>query len=142
MQFSKHAILAMLAFFGATSQAKTLCEDYSWEDQTSGASPLVEDCEELYRTLGTGDKGDLNWTIGDIQSKLALYKTCYIGGQRAEHGTSSLGNEDLRTLIRKSIDTYRTKFPDGTERVGSKGKMKCGELDGDWVSWGIYHSPT
>ncbi|KAK4223653.1 hypothetical protein QBC38DRAFT_459127 [Podospora fimiseda] len=123
------------------STLKTLCESYSWENQVSKTSPLVEDCEELHRQLSLPNKEKIYWTIGDIQQKLAYWKTCYIGGQRIEHGTSSIGNRDMLNLIRKSIDDYKFLFDDGIERVGTKGSMKCGEEDGDWVDWGIYHSP-
>ncbi|KAK4160685.1 putative necrosis-inducing factor-domain-containing protein [Cladorrhinum sp. PSN259] len=161
MKLSKQQIiLAITALLGATVQAapadpaptspvttpldaaqKTLCHDYSWENQVSKGSPPVEDCEELYTFLGKPGKDKLNWTVGDIQHKICYWGRCYIGGQRtgAKSGTSSLGNEDLRAIIRKSIDDYKYTFDDGVTRVGTKGQLQCN--GDDWVDWGLYHSP-
>ncbi|KAK4456819.1 putative necrosis-inducing factor-domain-containing protein [Cladorrhinum samala] len=141
MRFSKQAILVVVGFCAAVGRATSNCRDFrDWESTVSKASPTVKDCEELWTQLGWDDR--LYWTIGDTQYKLAYYGTCYLGGQRAGHGTSRLGNEDLRHVIRKSIDDYKYLFDDGIERVGTKGNMTCGDDEvWDRISWGIYHSP-
>ncbi|KAK4456820.1 putative necrosis-inducing factor-domain-containing protein [Cladorrhinum samala] len=142
MKLSKKVALAVAAFFAATGQAKTNCKNFTYKNYVSNASPTVEDCEELYRQLGDKSMEDLDWSIGDIQSKLAYHKTCYVGGQRIEHGRSKIGNQDLRTIIRNSIDKYKAVTEHGIERVGTGGWMQCGpNIYGDQINWGIYHSP-
>lgn len=68
-----------------------------------------------------------------------MYHTCIVGGQRLLEGWSRIGNDDLRTIVRNSIDNYKATTDDGELRVGMRGWMQCGpDAERDIVELGLY----
>jgi hypothetical protein len=111
------------------------CGTSSFENQGSEASPRVTDCEQLSRNIA----GDGSWHITSAGWRtLATYGSCAFGAQAREAYVVNVGNEDIRDLIRDSINMFRRH--DG--KVGSKGMMECEQVGGFpiKVDWGIYRT--
>jgi hypothetical protein len=113
------------------------CGNSSFENQSSGGSPLISDCQILVDNI----RGDGTWTtmVGD-QRQLAQLGTCafgvYVPGNNLH--LYKVGNEDIRNLITDSIRMFGWQG-----KVGAKGLMPCqpvGGPDDDWVEWSIYHT--
>ncbi|RCI16483.1 hypothetical protein L249_1735 [Ophiocordyceps polyrhachis-furcata BCC 54312] len=110
------------------------CGHSSFEDRGSEASPYASDCEMLAHNIASG--GDWTVTHG-VHRTLAQYGTCAFGAEGGGPWYTWVGNEDIRDLIRDSINKF--KRPDG--KVGSRGWMKCsGNSGGGRILWGIYHT--
>jgi hypothetical protein len=139
------------------------CGDSTFENQVSGGSPSIGDCEQLSRNIaGTLphsqpililcqniliklSTGGGTWTMGagGEHRKIASYGTCAFGLKGAGGGSSSvieIGNQDIIDIIRDSIGkgfTFEGK-------VGAKGTMPCQDAGaGHWqadMEWGIYHN--
>ncbi|KAK4160688.1 hypothetical protein QBC43DRAFT_359167 [Cladorrhinum sp. PSN259] len=160
MQFPKQAAIMTIAAFLSTAvraapaepaptnlsvpsdaTLSSFCHNLSWENQVSDASPEWDDCDWLFRDLGTQHWANWDWTVTQKQNKIIDHRTCVIGGQRWEKGGSKVGADDLRGILRYSLDNYKYTYGDGIARVGSKGQMQCGDnLVADQVNWGLYHS--
>jgi hypothetical protein len=114
------------------------CGPSSFANQTSDASPLVDDCIHLANNI----IGDGTWTSNPLgHRQLAKYGTCVFGVEGGD-GTIiiqayKVGNEDIRDLIFDSINKFQS---DG--KVGSKGRMDCDAVLGLRipVEWGLYHT--
>lgn len=109
-------------------ESNNYCGDSSFENETTGGSPSVSDCQKIMSNIAGG--GD--WYFGAFQRTLAEYGTCAFGAEVV--GTSSkIGNQDVIDLIQASIDQFQWNG-----LVGAKGRMLC-----DWgytVEWGLYHT--
>ncbi|KAF4464653.1 hypothetical protein FALBO_8509 [Fusarium albosuccineum] len=109
---------------------ENLCGDSSFENQTSGASPRVVDCQQLNYNIRNGG----TWFVGGSQRQLASYGDCAFGA-RVNAGPACwarwVGNQDIIDLINDSIARYG-----GNGLVGAKGEMKCN--GGCTVDWGLY----
>lgn len=139
---SKAAIIASLlaaAQCSPTLVARTNdCGDSSFENQSSGGSPAVSDCQQLAANIvGTG-----TWTVSDSAgfTQLAQYGTCAFGVHPTSNGWYALiGNDDIRDLIYESISRYSWNG-----LVGAKGHMDCqsgkGALGDIGVDWAVYHT--
>ncbi|KAM3467141.1 hypothetical protein MY5147_008874 [Beauveria neobassiana] len=115
------------------------CSDSTFVDQTSGASPLVSDCEMMIKNLQNGDghaDHEVENAIGK-QHQLDQYGSCKFGVQgKGKNGNVDfhVGGQDIVDLIRDSIDRFG-----GSGRVGAKGRMKCdGTVKKQDVEWGLY----
>lgn len=115
------------------------CGASSYENQTSGGSPLAKDCEQLIKNIDAGG----TWTLrANQQRELAKKGTCAFGAQGTKQPKDiTFGNGDIIDLVKSSIDRFKTA--DG--KVGAKGKVRCRCVDvsGDGfteVEWGIYHT--
>ncbi|EJP62058.1 chitinase-like protein [Beauveria bassiana ARSEF 2860] len=115
------------------------CGDSTFVDQTSGASPLVSDCEMIIKNLQNGDghaDHEVENAIGK-QHQLDQYGSCKFGVQgKGKNGNIDfhVGGQDIVDLIRDSIDRFG-----GSGRVGAKGRMKCdGTVKKQDVEWGLY----
>ena len=124
-------------------QLSNLCGASSFYPDTTDASPLVSDCQQLVRNLQAG----VAWDSGvfrvesflEVQHGIANYGTCVFGVQAI--GTVGnvnfyVGSQDIVDLITNSIgqSTYNGK-------VGAHGSMPCkGTIHNQPVNWGLYHS--
>lgn len=117
------------------------CGDSSFENQTTGGSPAVEDCLQIAANIAGGG----TWEVEDIafdQHQLVQYKTCALGvtGVATEGaGAFLIGNQDIIDLINSSIDQFQWNG-----LVGAKGYMTCIEGGAQniqvGVEWGVYHT--
>ncbi|KAH8662546.1 putative necrosis-inducing factor-domain-containing protein [Xylariales sp. PMI_506] len=106
------------------------CGDSTFENQSSGGSPLVSDCLQLAANIAGGG----SWRLEIYEQRtLATYGTCAFGAT-AGPSVTYIGNQDIIDLIHTSVDRF-TWFG----LVGAKGQMPC-QLFGYTVSWGIYHA--
>jgi hypothetical protein len=113
------------------------CGDSSFENQTSGASPSVNDCLQIAANIGGGG----SWNVENElhhQHQLVQYGSCALGVQGSGDGAwFNVGNQDIIDLIHSSINMYQWNG-----LVGSKGSMPCQGPPSENVSvtWGIYHT--
>lgn len=120
------------------------CGDSSFENQSSGGSPWVADCQQIVRNIQSEDPSTSikpsylqlcdtdggSWQCSSIQRQLVSYGSCAFGC--TANTFTWVGNSDISDLINDSIGQFSW-----SERVGSKGSMTCG---GVAVRWGLYHT--
>ncbi|KAF5007497.1 hypothetical protein FDECE_6185 [Fusarium decemcellulare] len=106
---------------------ENLCGESSFENQTSGASPRVVDCQQLNYNIRDGG----SWLVGGFQRQLASYGDCAFGARVNDGLACWVGNHDIIDLINDSIARYRRHG-----LVGAKGEMSCN--GGCTVVWDIY----
>ena len=111
------------------------CGASTFENQSSGASPWVIDCEHLIYNIRKGG----TWALhAGKQHQLAQYGSCAFGAQ-GDPMDIWVGNGDIIDVVRDSISRFQT----GDGKVGAKGTFGCRAVDvgGDGyvsVEWGIY----
>ncbi|OJJ46519.1 hypothetical protein ASPZODRAFT_132589 [Penicilliopsis zonata CBS 506.65] len=106
------------------------CGDSSFDNETSGGSPKVSDCQKIASNIAGGG----SWYLDDstTQRQLVQYGTCAFGARLTENGPNYIGNQDIIDLINDSISKFQSNG-----LVGSKGSMSCG---GSGVAWALYHT--
>ena len=114
------------------------CGDSTFENQSSGASPKVEDCLAIIRNI-EGD-GSTDWTtqvVGKNQREIAKAGSCHFGVEATKVNGNvnfKVGGQDVIDIINEAIKQFG-----GDGRVGAKGNMQCnGNIKGQDVKWGIY----
>ncbi|AEO59465.1 glycoside hydrolase family 18 protein [Thermothelomyces thermophilus ATCC 42464] len=114
------------------------CGDSTFEDQTSAASPKVEDCLQIIKNIQ--DDGKTEWTIqvlGKNQREIAKFGECRFGVEATEQTGNAdfkVGGQDVIDIINDAVEKFG-----GSGRVGAKGDMSCnGNIKGQAVKWGIY----
>jgi hypothetical protein len=112
------------------------CGDSSFINQTSGASPRVDDCLQIARNIAGGG----TWTVNGfgVQHQLVQYGTCAFGITQGSTAPVYIGNQDIIDLINDSVARFQWNG-----LVGSKGTMDCqmaGYPAHVSVLWGIYHT--
>jgi GH18 family chitinase len=114
------------------------CGDSSFENQTSGASPDVEDCLAIIKNI-EGD-GGTEWTtqvVGKNQRKIASAGSCAFGVEATKVNGNvnfKVGGQDVIDIINEAVKQFG-----GDGKVGAKGDMKCnGNTKDQDVKWGIY----
>ncbi|KAL2167458.1 hypothetical protein VTG60DRAFT_1209 [Thermothelomyces hinnuleus] len=114
------------------------CGDSTFEDQTSAASPKVEDCLQIIKNIQ--DDGKTEWTIqvlGKNQREIAKFGECRFGVEATEQTGNAdfkVGGQDVIDIINDTVKKFG-----GSGRVGAKGDMSCnGNIKGQAVKWGIY----
>jgi hypothetical protein len=101
------------------------CGDSTFENQSSGASPLVSDCQQLVANIA----GDGSWSYRPSFKTIATFGTCAFGIAGGFPLPYSIGNEDVRDLITDSITRFQWEG-----KVGAKGSADgCGD-------WAIFHT--
>jgi hypothetical protein len=116
-------------------QGTTKCSGYTYQDQTTSASPLVSDCQTIVKNIqGTSGK----WTTGvGPQRTLASFGSCHFGVQNSGVSgdvTFFTGTQDIVNIINSAISLYSWNG-----LVGAKGNMQCGgDAGGQNVVWGLY----
>jgi len=146
MKFAAAAAIALLATLGLAAPTSPVpasenplvkrvndCGGSTFENQSSGGSPTVADCRRLHDNIA----GDGTWISNpNTQRTLATYGTCAFGVDNTGLGIARIGNEDIRDLIRDSINRFQWN-----NLVGAKGRMTCQGPTGDQtVTWGLYHT--
>lgn len=118
--------------------SKNDCGDSDFEDQTSDASPSVDDCRQIIKNI----QGNTNteWTVqfvGHNQREIAKAGGCSFGVEASKINGNikfTVGGQDVIDIINTAIDKYG-----GGGRVGAQGRMSCnGNLHGQDVTWGLY----
>lgn len=114
------------------------CGDSTFEDQTSGASPSVDDCRQIIRNI-EGD-GSTSWTtqvVGKRQREIARFGGCSFGVEATKVDGNAdfvVGGQDVIDIINDAIARFG-----GGGKVGAKGEMGCtGSVKKQKVKWGIY----
>ncbi|KAK3934190.1 hypothetical protein QBC46DRAFT_300262 [Diplogelasinospora grovesii] len=113
------------------------CGDSTFVDQTSDASPTVEDCLGIVNNIqGTAGDWEVENALGD-QHQLVGFGSCNFGVQ----GDGKNGNIDFHVGAQDIVDIINTSIQKfgGSGKVGSKGEMSCkGTVKGQNVNWGLY----
>lgn len=117
---------------------KNDCGDSSFENQTSDASPSVDDCLAIIKNI-QGD-GGTEWTtqvVGKNQREIAKAGSCAFGVEATNVNGNvnfKVGGQDVIDIINEAINRFG-----GGGKVGAKGDMSCnGNVHGQDVKWGIY----
>ncbi|CAK7219748.1 hypothetical protein SBRCBS47491_003955 [Sporothrix bragantina] len=116
---------------------KSDCQSSSFIDQTSDASPSVDDCMQIVNNI-VGTDGE--WTtqvVGKNQRQLVSYGSCKFGVQATdEHGNVNfvVAAQDIVDIITDSIQQFG-----GSGKIGAKGYMDCsGNINSQDIEWGLY----
>ncbi|GKZ81630.1 hypothetical protein AnigIFM56816_006151 [Aspergillus niger] len=117
---------------------KDECGDSTFVDQTSDASPKVEDCRQIIKNI----EGDATtaWTtqvVGHNQREIASHASCHFGVEATKTNGNvnfKVGGQDVIDVINDAIAKFAR---DGL--IGAKGNMDCnGNVKSEPVLWGIY----
>ncbi|KAK4171041.1 putative necrosis-inducing factor-domain-containing protein [Triangularia setosa] len=92
------------------------CGASSFVGETSGGSPNAYDCMRLHDNIA----GDGTWTRGQGIFELAKWGNCKFIVENLGGYLYNIGNEDIRDLIRDSVNAFQR---DG--RVGATGVTDC-----------------
>lgn len=116
---------------------KNDCESSSFIDQTSGASPSVDDCMHIVNNIiGTDGEWEIQ-TAGKAQHQLVQYGSCKFGIQATDlHGNIDfhIAAQDIVDIITDAVNQFG-----GSGKVGAKGYMDCsGNINSQDVEWGLY----
>ncbi|KAF4439699.1 glycosylhydrolase family 18-6 [Fusarium austroafricanum] len=116
------------------------CQESSFKDETSGTSPLADDCRTILKNI----ENDPNtmWTtqvLGKRHRTIVRYGTCALGVE-ATIGDGNVdfyvGGEDVQDFINTAIEKYSK---DG--KIGATGDVKCkGNSKEQPVHWAIYQN--
>ena len=113
------------------------CESSSFIDQTSSASPSVDDCMHIVNNIVGTDGEWTVQTIGKAQHQLVQYGSCKFGIQATNlHGNVNfkIAAQDIVDIIDASVQQFG-----GSGKVGAKGYMDCkGNINSQDVMWGLY----
>lgn len=106
------------------------CGMSSFAGETSTGSPKISDCVNLVEKFNPSK----TYKIGTERKEMGRYGNCRFMA-RAYSANTKLGNEDIRDLLRSSIDRYAK---DG--RVGARGSMHCagGGSGAEKVDWWVW----
>jgi hypothetical protein len=117
---------------------KNTCEISSFEEQTSDASPSVEDCRTIIRNIEAD--ASTSWTtqvVGQNQREIASHGSCSFGVQATKTDGNVnfvVGGQDVIDIISESIARFG-----GSGKVGAKGSVNCnGNVKSQPIEWGIY----
>ncbi|KAK3361557.1 putative necrosis-inducing factor-domain-containing protein [Lasiosphaeria ovina] len=115
-----------------TERAINDCDNSSFENQSTGGSPTVGDCQRLANNIA----GDGTWTVWTgTQHQIAQYGTCAFGITTVTGFWANIGNGDVRDIIGDSIRRFQWNG-----LVGAKGEMNCQGSGSPHVKWAIYHT--
>jgi hypothetical protein len=116
------------------------CGASTFEDHSSDASPLGDDCLVINKLIADGFK----WDVTGSQHQLVAWGTCAFGVESTDKvgGYFTIGNLDVIDIINTSVDRF-AHLHDG--KVGAAGSMECGgslaaQGTSHGVQWGIYHT--
>lgn len=119
---------------------KSTCEDSSFIDQTTGASPLVTDCQTIIRNIeGDGSTDFDHEVVGHPHREILSDGTCAFGIEATKTDGNvqfTVGGQDVIDIINDSIARFAR---DG--KIGAKGNMNCnGNVKSQPMEWGIYRT--
>jgi hypothetical protein len=118
---------------------KDYCGDPSFENQSSDASPLVEDCKQMIRNIEEDASTDYEHRITGHR-EILKHESCAFGIERTG-GTGGavqfkVGGQDVIDAVNESIKRFASNG-----RVGAKGVFRCPGTTVNTnvnVEWGIY----
>ncbi|OIW29502.1 hypothetical protein CONLIGDRAFT_669360 [Coniochaeta ligniaria NRRL 30616] len=114
------------------------CSESTFTDQTSDASPKVDDCLRIATNIAGGGRWEVEAATGE-QHQLVQWGTCAFGVKAVPPWGDAffyVGNQDIIDIINTSIQMFG-----GRGVVGSKGDMSCqAAREPPNVEWGIYHT--
>ncbi|KAK6356033.1 hypothetical protein TWF718_000407 [Orbilia javanica] len=104
-----------------TLLGKDLCSASTFEDKTSGASPLVSDCLQIIANIEGNPSS--KWTQRNTgQRKIVKYGSCAFSIEQAGDTLEfEVGGQDVIGIINDAIDKFGSNG-----KVGAKGVMSCG----------------
>lgn len=119
---------------------KNKCGDSTFENESSDASPSVDDCLTIIKNIEPD--GSTEWTtqvVGKNQREIASAGSCAFGVEATSvdgNVNFKVGGQDVIDIINEAIAQFG-----GSGKIGAKGNMKCnGNVKDQPVKWGIYHS--
>ena len=117
--------------------SKNDCGDTTFIDQTSDASPSVDDCMGIVKNIeNTQGEWEIENAIGK-QHQLVQFGGCKFGIQgNGKNGNIDyhIGAQDIVDIIKESVKRFG-----GGGKVGAKGSMSCkGTVKGQDTTWGLY----
>ncbi|KAL5332613.1 hypothetical protein BJX70DRAFT_392853 [Aspergillus crustosus] len=118
---------------------KDYCEQATFEDQTSDASPDLEDCRTIIRNIqGDGGTDFTHQVVGTPHREILVFGSCHFGIEAiSANGNVEfyVGGQDVIDIINDAI----AKFGNSNGKIGTKGLMNCnGNTRKQGVEWGIY----
>ncbi|KAL2820977.1 putative necrosis-inducing factor-domain-containing protein [Aspergillus cavernicola] len=131
MKIPTFALLApLLAATYAAADSINDCGDSSFDNNSSGGSPEVSDCQQIAANIAGGG----SWTLdgSSVQRQLVQYGTCAFGAWAT--GLTYIGNADIIGLIDDSISQF-----EWNGLVGASGEMDC-QYGPSRTYWAIYHT--
>ncbi|KAL4886083.1 chitinase [Aspergillus karnatakaensis] len=114
------------------------CGLATFEDQTSDASPSIEDCRTIIRNIEGNPATKFTHIVGGKPHREILdFGSCHFGVEAAVvngNADFDVGGQDAIDIINDAISKFGR---DG--KVGAKGFMNCnGNIKSQAVEWGIY----
>ncbi|KAK4455322.1 putative necrosis-inducing factor-domain-containing protein [Podospora aff. communis PSN243] len=118
-----------------------ICRRYEYENKSSPASPLVDDCFRMidgqtagYYALNFGQQVTiLRHGTCAFSAKLLTFGDGAIPGTGVPLPYGGIGDEDVRIVVRKSVEQFRW-----FDKIGARGLIYCDEQS--IVEFGIYHT--
>jgi GH18 family chitinase len=115
------------------------CAESSFENKSSDASPLIEDCQQIIRNII--EDSSTSYTVstaGHSQQAIVHHKSCHLGVEAAGvldgNINFKVGGQDVIDLINDAVKQFG-----GNGKIGAQGFVKCnGNLHQQSVKWGIY----
>jgi GH18 family chitinase len=116
------------------------CDDSSFENRGSDASPSVDDCRTIIANIQ--DDPYTQWkhtVVGKRHRQITEAGSCAFGIKATKVNGNvdfEIGGQDVIDIINDSINKFG-----GTGKIGARGSMTCnGNIKGQAVEWGIYHT--
>ncbi|KAL4938844.1 hypothetical protein BDV06DRAFT_231514 [Aspergillus oleicola] len=118
---------------------KDYCGQATFEDQTSDASPDIEDCRTIITNSQADGKTDFtHQVVGKPHREILYFESCHFGIEATSvNGNVEfyVGGQDVIDIINDAI----AKFGNSNGKIGAKGLMNCnGNIKSQGVEWGIY----
>lgn len=115
------------------------CGTSTFTDVTSGASPLVTNCQQIVTNIaGTQGSWEVECTVSE-QHQLVQYRTCAFrvtGITGTSDVNFNVGAQDIVDLITSSIQMFASGG-----LVGASGNIACqGDAGNDNINQGLYHT--
>ncbi|CAG8890307.1 unnamed protein product [Penicillium egyptiacum] len=117
------------------ANGKDFCGASTFVDQTSGASPPVDDCKQIIKDIQGTSKAwhpFIERQRGIVDSGNCVFGVT--GKGRKGNSQFDIGAQDVIDIINDSIHKFG-----GSGKIGAKGTMQCnGNIKKQNVEWGIY----
>jgi GH18 family chitinase len=99
------------------------CGDSTFENQSSGASPKIEDCRQIIRNIQEDTTTDFKHSTTAGQRDILHHESCHFGVEATKltgNINFKVGGQDVIDIINDAIKRFG-----GDGRVGAKGTMPC-----------------
>ncbi|KAI9039350.1 uncharacterized protein KD926_009493 [Aspergillus affinis] len=117
---------------------KNTCRESTFEDQTSDASPSIDDCLTIIKNIeGDASTDYTHQVVGKRHREILSFGSCSFGVEATKvHGNVNfvIGGQNAIDIIRDSIKRFSRD-----SKVGARGEMNCtGNIKDQPIKWGIY----